>query len=397
MNRPSGRPYPHNYWRHIMVNHIITLLSIPAFILCMFSCASQHVKDRSTGPVFPKEKAEVVADLNMPPGNIAVSSDHRVFFTFHPEADPDIKIAELVGGNAVPFPNDDFQNDQDDQDDEPFFDTVLSVRIDSDNHLWTLDHGYFGIRQPRLMAFDLTTGDMIHRHDFSSDIAGFASFLNDFQVHPSGDYIIIADTGAPVPVIGGDPAIIVYEVATRTARRVLDNHESVQATSNTLRVGENDLTVLGIPVHIALDSIALSRDAQWLYYAPLNSETLYRIPTRSIINPELTEDELAGQVEVFAEKGMSDGITTDLEGNIYISDMENSAVHVIDQDRTLTTLLKDPAFRWPDGFSFGPGGWLYFTCSSLMDVIGKSDSHIQSQAPYQIYRFQPGTNSIPGH
>ena len=363
----------------------------------MYGCATQHMKDCSTDPVFPKGKAEVVANLNMPPGNIAVSNDHRIFFTFHPEANPEIKIAELVEGNAIPFPNGDFQNDQNDHDEAPFFDTVLSVRIDSNNNLWTLDHGFFGIRQPRLLAFDINTGNIIHQHDFSSDIAGFGSFLNDFQVDPSGNYIIIADTGAPAPVVGGDPAIIVYEIEKKTARRVLDNHESVQATSNTLRVGKEDLTMMGIPIHIAVDSIALARDAKWLYYAPLNSEKLFRIQAESLINPEITEDGLAGMVELFAEKGMSDGITTDMEGNIYISDMENSAVHIIDQDRKLKTLLKDPDFRWPDGFSFGPDGWLYFTCSALMDVIGQSDSHIESHAPYQIYRFQPGGTGVPGH
>lgn len=374
-----------------MAKYLLTQLLI---VPLLFGCATQHIKDHSTDPIFSKEKAEVVADLPKPPGNIAVSSDHRIFFTFHPEADPETKVAELVDGNVRPFPDVEFQKERDDL---PFFDTVLSLRIDSNNNLWTLDHGYFGVRQPRLLAFDIKTGKIIHQYDFSSDIAGFGSFLNDFQVDPTGKFILIADTGAPVPVVGGSPAIIVYEIENQTARRLLEDHDSVKATSNTLRVGEKDLKLMGIPVHIAVDSIALSRDAEWLYYAPLNSEKLFRIQIERLKNSEISKDELADMVEMFAEKSMSDGITTDIDGNIYISDMENSAVHIIGQDRKLKTLLKDPVFRWPDGFSFGPDGWLYFTCSSLMDVIGQSDSHVESHAPYQIYRFKPGSKGIPGH
>jgi sugar lactone lactonase YvrE len=129
----------------------------------------------------------------------------------------------------------------------------------------------------------------------------------------------------------------------------------------------------------------------------VNAEKLYRVKTEHLIDENLSSEELSSYVEVFSEKTMSDGITTDIDNNIYISDMEHSAVHIIGQDRTLETLIEDPVFRWPDGFSFGPDGWLYFTCSDLMNVVGKSASHIDENAPYQIFRFKPGGEGIPGH
>ncbi len=94
---------------------------------------------------------------------------------------------------------------------------------------------------------------------------------------------------------------------------------------------------------------------------------------------------------------MSDGITTDLQDNIYLTDPDESAIVVLGADRKLRTLLKDPMLRWPDGFSFGPDGWLYVTCSALHHVIVKSAGHVRSQAPYQIFRFQPGVPGVPGH
>lgn len=360
----------------------------------LFGCAASYLPDRSTEAVFHADTVEVVAELPQPPGNIAVSKDHRIFFSFHPEADPEIKVAELIGGRAVAFPDSDFQNRQKDR---PFFDSVLSLRIDRYNRLWTLDHGNFGRGTPMLLAFDIQTGELLHRYDFPSDIAGFGSFLNDFQVTAKGDVIFIADTGAPVPVIGGTPAIIVYDVIGKEAKRVLAGHTSVKAASHVVRVEGEDLTLMGLPIRIALDSIALDREGKWLYYGALNGENLYRIATAHLLNPELSEKELGAMVETYAPKTMSDGITTDMAGNIYLSDMEHSAVHIITPDRELRTLLKDARFRWPDGFSFGPDGWLYFTCSDLTNVISKSRKHVAENAPYSIFRFKPGFEGIPGH
>jgi sugar lactone lactonase YvrE len=82
---------------------------------------------------------------------------------------------------------------------------------------------------------------------------------------------------------------------------------------------------------------------------------------------------------------------------VYLSDPDQSAIVVLEPDGSLRTLLKDPKLRWPDGFSFGPDGWLYVTCSALHHVIMKSGAHVRSHAPYQIFRFRPGPGGVPGH
>ena len=48
--------------------------------------------------------------------------------------------------------------------------------------------------------------------------------LNDFQVDPAGRRIYIAESSP----IAGTPALIVYDVAARTSRRLLDGHPSVR-------------------------------------------------------------------------------------------------------------------------------------------------------------------------
>lgn len=355
------------------------------------ACGGLRLEDRTTAPALPATALEVVADLDHPPGNIAVSRTGRVFFTFHPDGDPPVQLVELVGGRPVPYPDDAFQKARKDG---LYYQSVLAVRIDRQDRLWALDYARFGRGQPRLLAFDLATNTLVHHYDFPSEVAGFLSMLNDFQVDPRGEKVYIAEAS---PIIQR-PALIVYDVVGRQSRRVLHRHPSVRAGRYVLRTPEREMRILGFyPLRIGVDSIALDRRGDWLYYGPLSGDRLYRIATRDLNDPALSSEALAARVEDFGPKTLSDGLSTDFDDNVYVTDPEHGAVLALGQDRRLRTLVKDPRLRWPDGLSFGPGGWLYVTCSALQHVLFRSAAHMRAEAPYQIFRFQPGPEGGPGH
>ncbi len=357
------------------------------FVLIRFRYGGgEHFPDRTTTPEMPASVLETVADLELPPGNIAVSDTSRIFFTFHPEAKPPVNVAEWVDGEAVPYPGV--------LPDDLAYQSVLSLRIDRQNRLWILDNANHGTGTPRILAIDLATDEVVHRHDFPSAIAGIGSHLNDFQVSPDGSTIYIADAS----ILRKNPALVVYDVENKSARRLLEGHPSVTPDLYVPVVQGRRMTIFGIfAIRPGVDSIALDRRGEWLYFAPVTDDHMYRIRREDLDDEALPPGELDRRVEQFGLKTMSDGITTDRDGNIFLSDPDQSAIVMMEPFGTLRTLIKDPVLRWPDGFSFGPDGYLYVTCSALHEVIMRSRSHVKSKGPYQIYRFRPGTSAPAGH
>ncbi|HZP11866.1 MAG TPA: L-dopachrome tautomerase-related protein [Nevskiaceae bacterium] len=378
------------------------LLAILLFLCAVFALALKlrygggytDFPDRTGKPAFDESALEVVAELPTPPGNIAVSADGRVFVTLHPEAHPDLKVVELVNGEMEPFPD---LAMQDPKDNPQAFDDVLSIRIDSVNRLWALDNGHHGLHPARLLAFDLATRKLVHEYTFPREIAGLGSHLNDFQVSPDAAHIYIADAS----FFAKTPALVVYDVEKKSARRLLENHYSVRSEFFTPVVNGRKMELYGlISLRPGVDSIALKRGGGWLAYGAVTSRKLYVIPTASLLNEKLSESELESRVHVFADKTMSDGLTIDDRSNVYITDPEHSAIVLLrSADQRLYTLVQSQKLlRWPDGLSFGPDGWLYVSCSALGEILGRTASQIREGGPYHVLRIKPGPelSAAPG-
>ena len=341
--------------------------------------------DLSTAPVLNASALEEVLSYSEPVGNVAVNRDGRIFFTVHPESRPKgNKLLEYVRGAAVPFPSGAAQGE--------LFDTVLGIAIDRYNRLWTIDHGNHGLRSARIVAIDLDTNEVLRNQALSPEIAPMGSFLQDLQVSADGNTIVIADAS----FWRKSPAIIVYDVETGDARRVLESHASVAAEDYMIRNNGRDMEFLGgiVALRGGIDGIALG--PKWLYYGAISGSGLYRVRLRDLRDRSLPPGQLANRVERVSDKPLSDGMSIDDEGNIYITDIEHNSIFIAGPGRVPRTLIRSPEIRWPDALSFGPGGYLYVADSALAELILQSREHIEASGPYRIFRFKPGTAGSPG-
>ena len=372
-----------------MRNFLLVLLAIAviaAIVLRVRYGGGDHYPDLSAPPLLDDSQLEEVLSYPEPIGNVAVNREGRIFFTVHPESRPQgNKLLEWVDRAAVPFPNGTVQ--------PHLFDTVLGLVVDERDWLWTIDHGNHGLGTARLLAFDLASGNIVHDYKFRPETAPAGSLLQDLRVTADGNTVFIADAS----VWRKKPAIIVYDVATRSARRVLDSHVSVSAQNYLVRTRTRVMSFLGGLVNFkaGVDGIALDANDEWLYFAAINQSGLFRVRVRDLSNETMPARQLENRVERFSDKPLSDGLAAAASGEVYVTDIEHGAVIAVDQERTLSTVIRSPRIRWADGLSFGPDGSLYLADSALPDVILKSRDYIRARGPYFIFRFNPHVDGAP--
>jgi len=378
-------------------------------------------------PLLDSSRLEVVASLDIPPGNLAVSLSGRIFFNFHPEYNPEVKIAELVKGSASPasstsswkaYPDVAFQRE---------ITTVLSMRFDKvHNRLWLLDFGLHGvISTPKLVSILIDSDEVYSMYLFPSEIAGFGSMLNDFAVSENGDHLYIADTS----IVAQTPAIVVYSVQANSSHRLLSSSPSLYGQSSFFNVGSHEIGFGPFGMKINVDSIAISRDNRALYFAPLTGSDLFCVEV-ALLHAAMcsTDDEdcfyhkkvLADSVRVVLhDKPITDGITTDNDGNVWMTALGHSSIGVATpstlpsstskcegpdsseaecqggNENELSSPVCRPLkmsnvihstelLRWVDGFSFGPDG-LYVTNSAL--YMKFNNLPLPAEAPYHIIKL----------
>lgn len=337
---------------------------------------------------------EVVAELPINPGNLAVTAEGRVFATVHQFRRADAQLIEVLGPDGYrPWPNAAWNGAFGSGPD--VLNSVLGIAIDRRGRLWVLDNGLGEPPQrPKLLAFDLGTGEPLYRHDFPPESGPVGSFLNDLAVDDERGFVYIADVGG-----AHAPALVTVDLAAGTSRRFTD--------SPALAAEDVDLVVEGRvialpgpdgeprPARIAVNPITLSADGETLYFGAMSGQTWYQVPAR-LLREGVPDGEVAAAITKAGPKPVSDGASTDAEGNHYFTDLAHDAISVLRPDGTLATLVSDPRLSWPDALSFGEPGWLYVAVNRLHLAPPLNNGQEGAEPPFPILRVYTGTAGIAG-
>ena len=350
----------------------LTLLTIGTLIACSGpKSETQTQKD----PIPEIGKIEVVAELDINPGNVAVSAKGRVFTSVHPMRAQNVQLIELLDDNQyVAFPDTSIQSKVSQKSlDE--FDTPLGVIFDKKDRLWAIDAG-LNIGTTRVFAFDIESNELLYRFDVPAELAPANSFVQDLAIDEENGFVYLADFG--------NPGIIAINLNDTTYRKVSDS--TMYAEDKDIVIGGEALLLNNEPARIGLNPITLSDDRETIYYGAMSGSKWYSISAASIRN-ESSEEEVLATIQEVGPKAFSDGVATDESGNHYITNIQNSSIDVLSADGELTTLVKDELLDWPDNVRI-QGDWLYVAVNQLHKAPAFTGGEEKSTLPYRIVRVR---------
>lgn len=312
-----------------------------------------------------------------------------------------VRIAEDGSVTPVPWPNQAMNTVPDPESLSPserrdVLVAVQAVHTDRKGRIWILDTGnpgFAGVLEggAKLVMVNPSTGRVERTYAFDSSIAQENSYLNDVRIDIRYERAYITDSG-----IGG---LVVVDLDTAEARRVLDGHPSTLAEPDFTPVIGGRAFVdpqTGQPPQIHADGIALSPDGRHLYWQALTAKTLYRIPTRALSDFSVEGDALIAEIENMGRTVVTDGMAFDGRGNLYFSALENDAVMYRTPTGAIRTLWSSPQLAWPDTFSYDAvRDVLYVTTAQIHRMPGRAGPGMPwpPAEPFRIFRFDlSGTN-----
>ncbi|CEH18380.1 PROTEIN YELLOW-RELATED [Ceraceosorus bombacis] len=300
--------------------------------------------------------------------------------------------------------------------------SVQALYTDPQGRLWALDTGrptvmtagqkstsaYAVVGGPKLIRFDAPTGKVEQTITFPGDVHFPDSSMNDVRFDLRAN---VTESGQGIAYVvdssnEGRNAVIVVDLGTGHSWRRLEQHPSMLHKYN------NRASYAGVPTYIDIrgqqelsnkegfDGIALSPDGQWLYYSPLVSQYLYRVPTSVLLRDNgadgadrhQAELEASYAVQNLGQKGSQTNGFCESDGAIYLLAPEQSAIFRWNYETSrIEPFARDPRFFWLDSCVIADDGYLYANSNQLPKQAQWNNGTERRQKPGVMWRVKlPG-------
>ena len=350
-------------------------------------------------PVGALETVHLFEEGPMPTG-VSVSQSGRIFVNFPKWGDEvPATVGEIVDGRVVPYPDEQWNSPAGDDDDEALV-SVQSIVVDPADRLWILDTGSPMFQPtkpggPKLVCVDLATNEVTQIITFDPSVALPTTYLNDVRFDlrkGDGGVAYITDSADK-----GPNGLIVVDLATGEAWRRLHDHPSTKAQQPPafLPVVEGRVFLERPadgepkPVLMGSDGIAIVADGSRIYYCPLASRHWYSVDAGALADRSVSNEEVAATVVDEGDKGgAADGLETDDQGRLYLTNGEHNAILRRRPDGEFETLVHDPRLLWPDTMSVATDGYLYVTANQLYRQPKYQRGEDLRRYPYSLFRVR---------
>jgi sugar lactone lactonase YvrE len=360
---------------------------LAAACLALFIVQGCATKPESQEPLVPVVQGQRVWN------GVTTTVDGRLFVSYSQADGPGMQVAELDSqGRPDPFPAANWNVPT------PSvagtmgsgYVHVNALRTGPDGKLWIVDAGATAIGKPavnggaRLFQFDPQTRVLLHTYDLAPAIAPY-SYIDDVRFN--GPFAYLTDAGAP--------GLIVLDLRTGAARRVLDDNASTKAARPLRADGRGLRDVKNDPVYIHMDQLEVSPDGQWLYYQPA-SGPMARIATRWLNDSTLAAKDVESHIDLkWADTDTTGGTAIDAKGNIYVTDTDKHRIVRISPEGKKYTVIQDDRLVWADALWIDRQGYLWIPASQQSLTPNYNGGQMAVQYPVTIYKLQINAQPSP--
>lgn len=331
----------------------------------------------------------VFADSTYQLTGVAVSKSNRIF-TNYPRWSKTYRYALVeVGANntVTPYPNAAWNTWDVEKggDKMRHFLCVQAVVIDDENTMWVVDAGYEqnatgNDKGQKLVKIDLKHNTVARVYPLHTATSA-KSYANDVRVDTKKNIAYLTNSNE-----GG--LIIVDLVSGQVRQLLLATAVTTAADYNFTRQGKV-LLRNGAPFRVHSDGIALSPDAEQLYFKALTDDRLFRIATKDLNDTTLSDEALLQKVTFLGNFTTTDGMLFDKKGNLYLGDLERRRLVRLTPALKMEEIIpSNEEFAWPDSYHISADGWLYISLSRIDEQAEFHNGQSQRKGAYNIVKVK---------